>query len=884
MTISSIMISRMLLEFRERPLGIDERNPRFSWTMSTDEPGQKQTAYQLLLAKRREELLEARRMDSGKYGKLDLAWDSGKTESGESVLVPYGGPALEEDQDYYWAVRVWDVRGDPSEWSPVRHFSTGLWESGSWSAKWIGAEEEPTAETDDAVRLFRTAFVAPKPVARAVMYVTALGLYEARLNGERVGDQYLTPGWTDYNRAVQYQTYDVTEQIAVGENGLGLMLASGWYAGHIGPFGKRQYGSRPAVRLQLHLLYEDGEREKIVTGGDWRTSGSGVIGSDMIMGETQHVGPVQERWDRAGFDDSHWERAVELPIGGIAIRSACDDGVRITETLAPVSVRSLDGNVRMIDMGQNMTGWAELIVSCQQAADEPLTITVRYAEMLNEDGTLYTTNLRSAKQTDRFLIRGPGSFALNPRFTFHGFRYVEVSGSAGFDLLEARGTVLHSALPRTGTLETSNPLVNKLVQNIDWGLRGNFISVPTDCPQRDERLGWTGDAQIFVRTATFFRDVAAFFGKWMKDVNEAQTEAGAFPDFVPAMPFTGSGTAGWSDAGVIIPWTQYRVYGDKRMVEACFDAMRRYIDCLWHESEEGLRPDAGYGDWLSIGADTPKDVIGTAYFAYSTKLLAQMASVLGRTEEEERLLALFKRIRTAFNRAYVGEDGRIKGETQTVYVLSLHMDLLPEELKPLAAARLVTDIEAKGWHLSTGFLGVGYLLPVLSEHGYTDTAYKLLLQESFPSWLYSILHGATTIWERWDGWTAHGGFQNPEMNSFNHYSLGSVGEWLFRYAAGIDVSDPGAGYRRALIRPHVGQEEPRLTWVRASYETGYGTISVHWRLTDRLFEMEVEIPVNTTATIIVPFSNDICEVASGTHVFTASMNERIVPVSTGSNS
>jgi alpha-L-rhamnosidase len=499
-----------------------------------------------------------------------------------------------------------------------------------------------------------------------------------------------------------------------------------------------------------------------------------------------------------------------------------------------------------------MVGWARL------AARGPAgtRVRLRFAEVLNPDGTIYTTNLRGARCTDTYTLKGGAREVWEPRFTFHGFRYVEVTGYPGRPSTDAiTGVVTYSATPEAGTFTCSSDMVNRLQQNIIWGQRGNFLEVPTDCPQRDERLGWMGDAQVFVRTAANNMDVAAFFTKWMVDVEDAQRPDGAFTDVAPHVA-AGAGTAAWGDAGVVVPWTLYQVYGDRKIIERHYDSMARWIDYMEKNSSGLLRPARGYGDWVAAGPSTPTDVIATAFFAYSTSLLAKMARVIGRADDAAKYEALFGRIREAFNRAYVAADGRIKGNTQTSYLLALHMDLLPPDKQPAALNHLVQDIEERGWHLATGFVGTEYLLPVLTRFGRTDVAYRLLLQDTYPSWGYQIRNGATTIWERWDGIRPAGAgdragtqFQDPGMNSFNHYAFGCVGEWLFGAVAGIDTHPQQAGFRQTVIRPRPGNG---LTWARASYDSIRGKITSAWKQEGGRLTLDVSIPANTTALIHVP--------------------------------
>ena len=542
--------------------------------------------------------------------------------------------------------------------------------------------------------------------------------------------------------------------------------------------------------------------------------------------------------------------------------------MRVTEELKPVAVTQPMPGSYLFDLGQNMVGWARLKVQGPAGT----VVRLRFGEMLSPNGTLYVDNLRGAKATDTYILSGNGAETYEPSFTFHGFRYVEVTGYPGEPSLDViTGCVLHSDIPRTGAFECSDPLVNQLVQNIDWGQRGNFLSIPTDCPQRDERLGWLGDAQVFVRTAAGNREVAAFFEKWMDDVADAQSPEGGFSDVAPRLVDFADGAPAWGDAGVIVPWTIYQMYGDTRLLQTHYSAMVRWINYLDGANPEHLwlnRRSNDFGDWLSIDDDTDKGVLATAYFAYDAWLMAEIAAKLGHAEDAARFSALFENIKAAFKAAYVSPTAEIKSGTQTAYVLALRFGLLPEPLRPLAAQHLVRAIEAKDWHLSTGFIGVGYLCPVLTEAGYADVAYTLLLNTTFPSWGYSITQGATTIWERWDGWTEDKGFQDVGMNSFNHYSLGSVGEWLQRYVAGIDLDPDTPGFARIRIQP---RPDRRLSFVRASFESIRGRIQSHWTLENDQFTLRVTIPANTTATVILP-NAETHEIGSGDYEFTSAFS------------
>jgi alpha-L-rhamnosidase len=837
-------------EYMNNPVGIDERKPRLFWQMEAEERAAVQTAYQILVAGSREKL-------NNNEGDL---WDSGKVESGQSVHIVYEGRPVVSEGEYFWKVRVWDRLDRVSEWSETAFWTMGILSRGEWKAVWIGRKSEPDIVMQPSP-FFRKEFTVKGKVRRAVAYATALGLFELRVNGEAIGDRF-APGWTDYDTRVQVSAFDLTDKLQEGGNAFGAILGDGWYSGYVGFLGRSVYGERPFFLLQVNIDYADGTRESVVTDGSWKTARGPILYSDMIKGETYDARLELTGWDKADYNDEAWEELDIRPGYNGLLVAAIEPPIRITQVVQPIEVRKTETGSYIYDMGQNMVGWTELRVKGERGTK----ITLSHTEMLNPDGSMYLDNLREAVQQNHYILKGEGEERYEPYFTFQGFRYVEMSGYPGEPGPDALiGKVVHSDTPPAGKLETSDEMINKLYANITWGQRGNFLSVPTDCPQRDERLGWTGDAQIFARTASYNMDVSRFFTKYMWDVIDSQQPSGAFADVAPdagwiryknwstRLNWFAPDNAGWGDAGVIIPWTLYLMYSDTEILRTHYDAMVRWVEYLQANTNELVRPNyANYGDWLSIDADTPNEVLATAYFAYSTKLLAQIAGVLGKTDDELRFSSLFDRIATAFRSAFIDSEGRIHGNTQTVYVLALQFGLLTEPLREQAVGHLVADIESRGDRLSTGFLGVGYLLPALTDNGRLDVAYKLLTQEAFPSWMYSIKHGATTIWERWDGWTEDNGFQTPDMNSFNHYSLGSIGEWMFRYMAGIDTDSEKPGFQHAVIRPQPGGS---LTRVHAEYESLYGTVSVDWHISESgAFRLRVTVPVNATATVHVPGS------------------------------
>jgi alpha-L-rhamnosidase len=739
-----------------------------------------------------------------------------------------------------WTSSVFDETG----WQKAEKL--GAYGIGPWNTINVGPAELflPPAQ------FLRKEFSVEKPVRHATVYASALGNYELSLNGQPVGDAYFAPGWTDYNTRVYYNTFDVTDQLTKGFNTLGGILGDGWYSGHIG-WGRLRdhYGANTRFAAQLQIEYADGSTETIVTDKTWVAATGPILEGDFLMGETYDARKEMPGWNTADFNDTAWKPVDVTEKIDAKIESYPGVPVRKFQEIEPVKMTEATDGAWIYNMGTNFAGFVRLRVRDAQPGQK---IVLRFAERLNPDGTIYTTNLRGARAIDTYICKGDGVEVWKPRFTFHGFQYVELTGYPGKpDLGDVTGIELTSATPVVGRFACSDPMANTLYHNVCQTQRANFIDIPTDCPQRDERLGWMGDAQIYVRTATFNTDVAAFFTKWAVDVEDAQLENGGFSDVSPRKVATGGGTAAWGDAGVICPWTIYKVYGDTRILAERYDSMQKWIEyCKGTTKGTLLRPAEGYGDWLSIQADTPKGVLATAYFAQSTRLVAEIAGVLGKEDDAKNYRQLFEDIRKAFNAAYVSADGRIKGDTQTVYVLALAFDLLPEAMREPAAKRLVDNISGRQWHLSTGFVGTKDLMATLNTIGQTDVAYHLFHNETFPSWGFSIQHGATSIWERWDGWTPEKGFQDPGMNSFAHYSFGAVCEWMFRTIGGIDTEGPA--YKNIVIRPIPGG---RLSWARTSYDSIQGKIATAWKIDGDSLKLDVTIPANTTATVYIPAAN-----------------------------
>jgi alpha-L-rhamnosidase len=842
---AQIKVQHLLTENQVDPISIDALSPRFSWQLST---GNKrdvvQTAYEIKVKNSRK-----------------LVWNSGKVISDQSVYIPYKGEKLLPGQKYNWQVRVWDNTGKASGWSEVASWQMGLLTPADWKAKWI----TPGFAEDSVMRpspLFRKAFSLTKKIQSAIAYITAHGLYEAQINGQRVGDAFLTPGWTSYNKRLQYQAYNVTALLQQGKNAVGAQLGNGWYRGYIGYDPKPNlYGKDIALLFQLDVIYTDGTKETILSDESWKSSTGPVRFAEIYYGATIDDRMQQKGWSASNFNDKDWSGVVVRDFPKNTLVATFNEPVRKHETFKPVKIFTTPKGEKVIDFGQNLVGWVQMKVS-GNLGDK---ITLSHAEVIDKAGNFYTDNLRTARSQDVYILKGGGEESFEPQFTWQGFRYIKVEGYPG-DLKPENFTAiaLYSDMQPTGTFSCSNTLINQLQHNIQWGQKGNFLDVPTDCPQRDERLGWTGDAQVFSRTASFNMNVNNFFSKWLKDVAADQYASGSVPFVIPNViagkDATGPGAStGWADVATIIPWNMYLAYGDKRILEDQYSSMKAWVDYMQHQSNNNLWNTGNhFGDWLfySLNDDTDgssaitnKYLIAQCFYACSTQLLINAANVLGKTDDVTYYTTLLAKIKDAYLKEYVTPNGLISSDTQTAYVLALEFDMLPENLRQQAAARLVSNIRRYDNHLSTGFLGTPYLCHVLSRFGYANVAYRLLLQDTYPSWLYPVKMGATTIWERWDGIRPDGTFETPTMNSYNHYAYGAIGDWMYRVIAGIDTKTEGPGYKQIVIKPTIGGN---LENASADYETNYGKVSSHWKLDTGNFLLDVEIPANTKATIYIP--------------------------------
>lgn len=705
-----------------------------------------------------------------------------------------------------------------------------------------------------------------------MVYMTAHGLYEAWLNGKKIGDGVLTPGWTSYNNRLQYQAYDVTDLLREGNNAIGVALGSGWYRSALGwGENKNHYGKNLGLLFQLELRYTDGSSESILSDGSWKSSTGEIIYSEIYNGETIDARKEKKGWMMPGYADADWKNVVVVQTPLKNLIATWNEPVKRKEVFRPVKLITTPAGEKVIDFGQNLVGWVVMKAS-GRAGD---SVVLSHAEVLDKSGNFYTANLRGARAKNKYILKGGGEEIFHPHFTWQGFRYLKIEGYPGaINLDNFEAIALYSDMKPVGEFSSSNALINQLQHNIQWGQRGNFLDVPTDCPQRDERLGWTGDAQAFSRTATFNMRVHSFFAKWLRDVEADQID-GKVPHVIPnVLGPGGTNSAGWADAATIVPWNMYLAYGDKKILQTQYPSMKAFVESVRKVTKNDLwNSGFHFGDWLFYrpfddndgrSAVTDKYLIAQCFYANSIRILAKTAALLGFSNDEAEYNNLVQKVVAAFQREYVTASGRLVSGTQTAYVLALNFDMLPESQRAQAAERLAENIRSYGNHLTTGFLGTPYLCHVLTRFGYDDLAYTLLLKEDYPSWLYPVKMGATTIWERWDGQKPDGSFQTPGMNSFNHYAYGAIGDWMYRKMAGIDTYEEEPGYRHILIKPHPGGG---FSDVKASLMTYYGQVSSDWKISGSNLTLTLEIPVNTRATVYLP-STGLNEIREGSKLLT----------------
>ncbi len=835
-------------EHLENPVGVI-CSPRFSWQLDSPDQAVFQQTRQIQV--------------STEPSFASQVWDSGEVRCGDTVLVPYTGAALDSDCRYWWRVRASSPAAGASDWSETATFVTA---ASAWDAPFVSGEKDDSG-AGSAETMLRGEFTLGRKVKLAIAHVTALGVYQFHINGNRVSDWAMTPGWTEYASRILYQSHDVTALIKEGINAAGARVGAGWYKGDLAGWTGRRccYGKETAFAMQLSVLYEDGGREVITTDDNWKASDGPVSYSEIYNGETYDATKEQPDWSDSGFDVSGWRDVHEIKVESRIVVPQDGVPVRPHEHFKPVEIFTAPNGERIVDFGQNLTGWVRLKISGKRGD----VVSYSHAEILDKDGNFYTANLRRAKQRIHYTLRGDGEEVYEPLFTFQGFRYIRIDqfpGEAAPDNFTA--IAAYSDMNMTGAFECSNPKLNQLMHNIRWSMVDNFFDIPTDCPQRDERIGWTGDAQVFVRAASYLHDTTAFFRKWLRDVAASQFSDGGIPLVVPDI-LTGyiptgdvidgsRAITGWGDAAVICPWTIFQSSGDAGMLEECYPMMKGWVEFMRSRAQWGLIWNTDYhlGDWVALDAKegsyfgaTPIDLIATAYYAYSTELLAKAAQQLGRADDAREYFSLREKIGEAFVKEYFSPYGRLCARTQTSHILALHFGLVPPEFKQRTIDTLVEILGEYDNHLCTGFLGTPYICYALSDNGRLDLAYELLLKEDYPSWLYPLSKGATTIWEHWDGIKPDGSMWSDNMNSFNHYAYGAVGDWMYSVIGGIDTDDSAAGYRRSRIRPRPGGG---ITSATVSEKTPYGELRSSWRFDGKRLTLEVTVPHNTVATVSLP--------------------------------
>jgi alpha-L-rhamnosidase len=821
-------------EYLTDPLGIDVTLPRLSWKITADGRGVVQTSYQILVASSPENLDRER-------GDL---WNSGKVASDQSIQVVYSGAPLTSRQRCWWKVRVWDNRGQVSGWSRPASWTMGLLKPEDWTAKWIGG---PGGE-NGASPLLRKSFTVGPNLARATAYVSGLGFYELRLNGQKVGDHELDPGFTRYDRRVLYVTYDVTKQMRRGTNALGAMLGNGWYNYTVRAawdFDKAAWRDRPKLLCQVVLEYADGTTQIVATDTGWKAAVGPIVANGLLTGETYDARKETAAWDSASFDDAAWKNAETVPAPQGVLSAQMHPPIRVTKTLEPVKVTEPKPSVFVYDLGQNIAGIAEISVDGPAGT----VVEMRYGEALKPDGTLDQTKIavhtkEPGFQTDRYTLKAGGRQRWRPRFTYHGFQYVEVTGLPKAPRREdLRGLVLHTDFESAGSFSCSNDLLNQIQRNTLWSFVSNFHHIPTDCPQR-EKNGWTGDAHLAAETGLFNFDSAAAYAKWLQDLQDEQRPDGVLPGIVPTAGWGyawGNGPA-WDSAYPLIAWRLYEFSGDRRVLERHYENIKRYVDYLTRRAENGI-VSIGLGDWCPAKSQTPVPITSTAYYYVDARLVAKMAAVLGKGDDRHKYDALADTIRAAFLREfYRPEAGQIGEGTQTALACALYQGMADGEARQKILDNLVAAVAARDGHLDCGILGAKYLLHALADNGRADVAYAVAAKTTFPSWGHWIERGATTLWEQWDEGT------NGDL-SRNHIMFGDISAWFYQTLAGIRPDPDGPGFKKFLVRPSVQND---LDWVKARYESAHGPIAVEWRRKGEQFTLEVTVPANTTATVHVP--------------------------------
>lgn len=887
----SIKIDKLSINYFENPLGIDDLNPRISWVMTSGARNKKQSAYQIKVANN-EKALET---------DTDLMWDTGKTLSNQSTQVRYSGANLKSGQNCYYKVRVWDENDAVSEWSKTSFWTMGLLNKKDWKAKWISFKTKDYNKKDTlhlpASPYLRKSFSVKKEVKKATLFVTSLGVFEMSLNGHKVGKDLLTPGWTDYNKRVYYKTYDISENINIGLNTIGSILGDGWYSGYVGPKvlskprNRELYGIHPALFCQLEIEYEDGNKEFVVSNESWKATQGPLVYADLLMGVEYNANLELSGWDTIEYNDNNWSNVyIHKGTEGV-LQAYPGNSIQVYEELEPVEITEPTKETYVFNLGQNFAGHARLRVS----GNKNDTIVLRFGERLHPNGSLMTENLRFARATDTYILKGEGVEEWEPKFTYHGFQYVEVTGLKNKpDNKTITGVAFGSSIPMESSFTSSDETLNKMFKNVTWTQHSNFMEVPTDSPQRDERLGWLGDVQIFSKSALYNANLGAFNAKWFADVRDAQYELGPYSVFAPRpYPKLVWYSPAWMEAGVMVPYNTYKFYNDTKIVEDHYESMTKFMDYHIEKSKKykfypedswrKARPRGGFGDWLSMtDKHLSHDIIASMHYQYALKLMSEMSAAIGNQEKAAYYKSTYQASVSAFINHYMDENGKFNidetiygdgkgyfegekgftGHTQSAYATAIYFDILPEDLKQKAGKHLVQLLKDNNNLPSSGIVGIRQLLPALSAIGRGDLAYQILLKKDYPSWGFQIKHGATTIWERWNSYTPEKGFNgnmNEEMNSFNHYAFGAFSQYLFSDIAGIKTD--GVGFKNIVICPDLGNLS--LTTARGEYGSIHGKIVSSWRLNETVFSLEVEIPVNTKGKIYIPSNKESTVMENG---------------------
>ena len=861
------MLKGLTICGRERPLGLDER-PRFSWKITSDRSDVVQASYRIAV-----------------QADAITVWDSGTVCSDQSIHVLYGGEDLKPFTEYQVQITVSDNGGEIHE--GTTGFETGLIAEDNWQAQWI-THDLPEEATQVPYYRKKLAPEAAQGLKRARIYASACGVYDVLVGGQKLGDAFLAPGWTSYYSRIQYQTYDATQALLAAAGNdicIEVPVANGWYAGYLNADGEKGfYGKSTALILMLRLEYEDGSVRVIGTDESWTVTGGVVRSGEIYHGETQDYTAPAVPEAPAVLCDVGGEGAHALKVGHLTAQVS--DPVRVTESRPAAAMFTTPAGETVLDFGQNMAGLVEVTLPELPQGADTARLVIRHAETLDKDGNFYTENLRTARATDTYIYTAAQAGArVHPHFTYHGFRYISVAAeNCEIRKEDFTALTLHTDMKRTGTFTCDNPEVNRLHDNILWGQNSNFVDLPTDCPQRDERLGWTGDAQIFCATGSYLYDTEAFFRKWLADVAADSSAEYGVPHYVPNFTGPTVGTAVWGDCATIIPWQLYESYGDAAVLGEHYPLMKLWTEYIRSQCGGETLWLHGFqrGDWLALDAPacrpglmsggTDKDLVANVYYALAVKLTGKAAAVTGRSDEATEYGALYEKIRDALNEEFVTATGRLVSETQTACVLLLHFDLLKPEYRERVVQTLEGNLTDNRSHLTTGFVGTAFLCHALTENGRHDLAEKIFLQTDYPSWLYQVNKGATTIWERWNSIAEDGTFDQSGMNSLNHYSYGAIGDWMYRKIAGINPEKPG--YKEIRIQPYLTHG---MTQVSASLDTPYGVVSVSWSCRGGEIHVDVTVPVNTTARLILPEKDGEILLGSGTYHYSYPTDTQLLP-------